>query len=395
MRKKAVIISHYSWYDKRLEPIHDLLKREYDVTILEADFNHGSKTYKREEDRNPACDYVHVPPYKKNISVGRIYSALCFGRRAGKIIEKLQPDFIYLLMPPNNTARYCLRYKKAHPDAAYYVDLIDLWPEGLIPLRGEALKRLPPIKYWAKMRNDSIRAADHVFTECDFYQEQLADVIGLPERATTLRLFRNQSEEEYALVKRKLAEYVAAKDANANKFTLAYCGSINHIIDIAGIARLTRLLGRDGRRVEVRVIGDGEGREAFLSALKESGAAVSFYGKIFDQTAKIELLGVCDYALNMMKPGLPVGLTIKSVDYLSMGLPLANNIRGDTWNLVERESIGVNVGEDEGDEETLAEQFRRDIDRERVLQTFRNEFTRESFQERVRQFLERAAPDGK
>ena len=38
-------------------------------------------------------------------------------------------------------------------------------------------------------------------------------------------------------------------------------------------------------------------------------------------------------------------MTIKSMDYFSMGVPIINNIKGDTWELVEKEKVGVNVKE--------------------------------------------------
>ena len=48
------------------------------------------------------------------------------------------------------------------------------------------------------------------------------------------------------------------------------------------------------------------------------------------------------FGINMMKPGICVGLTMKSIDYFCYGLPLINNIPGDTWKLVEKEQIGIN-----------------------------------------------------
>ena len=35
-----------------------------------------------------------------------------------------------------------------------------------------------------------------------------------------------------------------------------------------------------------------------------------------------------------MKQEVFVGLTMKSIDYFEAGLPIINNIHGDTWNIV-------------------------------------------------------------
>ena len=47
-----------------------------------------------------------------------------------------------------------------------------------------------------------------------------------------------------------------------------------------------------------------------------------------------------------MKPNVCVGLTMKSVDYFRHDLPILNNIPADTAELVDREQVGLNVGED-------------------------------------------------
>ena len=47
--------------------------------------------------------------------------------------------------------------------------------------------------------------------------------------------------------------------------------------------------------------------------------------------------------LNLMVDTVFVGLTIKSLEYMSHDLPLINNIKGDTWKNVEGEQIGFNI----------------------------------------------------
>lgn len=43
-----------------------------------------------------------------------------------------------------------------------------------------------------------------------------------------------------------------------------------------------------------------------------------------------------------MKQAVQVGLTIKSIDYLAYGVPLINNLKGDTRKLIEKYKIGIN-----------------------------------------------------
>ena len=165
--KTAVMISCFNWYQTRLILIRDiLLERGYEVTVLIADFDHIRKT--THEKLFPECTYIHVPTYQRNLSIQRILSHLSFGREVEKSIKTKKPDLIYCILPPNIVGRYCKEYKKAHPETKLILDIIDLWPESM------PLKRLNTTalgKIWKKWRNDAIKVADHVFTECDFYRD--------------------------------------------------------------------------------------------------------------------------------------------------------------------------------------------------------------------------------
>ncbi|WP_249869219.1 hypothetical protein [Oceanobacillus saliphilus] len=94
--------------------------------------------------------------------------------------------------------------------------------------------------------------------------------------------------------------------------------------------------------VTLHIIGDGEKKEELIDCAKLSGATVIYHGKIYDQNKKQQIFDCCHYGLNIMKDSVFVGLTMKSIDYFEAGLPIINNIRGDTWDLVEKHGIGIN-----------------------------------------------------
>ena len=123
----------------------------------------------------------------------------------------------------------------------------------------------------------------------------------------------------------------------------AYLGSMNHIIDIEGIVAVIKNFIDNGYECQLHAIGDGESRKAFESAILDTGCITYFYGSVHDEMKKIQILAPCDYALSMMKSTSEVGLTTKSIDYLSYGLPLINNIKGDTWKLIANNGLGINI----------------------------------------------------
>ena len=140
--KKALLISCFEeWYKDRLEPICDILiNHGFSIKCLISDYNHIGKRYSQKKE---ACDYIHVPGYRNNISLQRIRSHLVFGKKVGAVINEYEPDLLYLVLPPNFTARYCLKYKKRNPDIKLIIDIIDLWPESM-PMGG--LKKIPLAK---------------------------------------------------------------------------------------------------------------------------------------------------------------------------------------------------------------------------------------------------------
>lgn len=368
--KKALILSCFEWYKERLEPIRELLVgRGYDVTVLTTDFNHTQK--RPREERFEACTYVHVPPYRSNLSVQRIRSHLCFARVAARYLDRLRPELVYAVVPPNRIADHCRRYRQKHPDTRLIVDIIDLWPESM-PLG--RLKATPPAKLWARWRDASLEAADHVFTECDLYRQKLALD---PARASTLHLFKDQGDQERALVRACIDGRKAGAGDGVIRF--AYLGSMNHIIDIDGICGVLKGFIEAGHTCELVAVGGGEARERFEEAVRRTGCRTRFCGFVYDALEKARLLAPCDYAFNMMTGEVSVGLTIKSIDYLSYGLPLINNIRGDTWRLVEEEGIGVNV---EGGRISAPQ-----IDHGAVADVFERRFTKASFVRRVAEIL--------
>lgn len=332
--KKALLISCFEeWYKDRLEPICDILANSgYSIKCVLSDYNHIGKRYS--EKKEEKCDYIHVPKYKSNISLHRIWSHLVFGRKVNTVIQEYKPDLLYLVLPPNNTARYCIKYKKENPKARLIIDIIDLWPESM-PLG--KLKNTSPAKMWMRWRDGAVRIADRVFTECDLYQEKLRRIL-IPSKTTTLHLYKEQTDEE-----RRLVREIIEKKKNDDVIRFAYLGSMNSIIDIDGICGVIQSFVSSGKTCELHAIGDGESRDKFEDAVKSTGCKTQFYGPVFDELEKIRILAPCDYAFNMMKGNITVGLTIKSIDYLSYGLPLINNIKGDTWKLVEDEGIGINI----------------------------------------------------
>lgn len=123
---------------------------------------------------------------------------------------------------------------------------------------------------------------------------------------------------------------------------LVYLGSINNIIDIELIGLLIKTINRE-KRVKLHIIGDGENKRALIKASRNAGARVIYHGTVFDEDVKKKIFDASHFALNIMKNTVFVGMTMKSLDYFSYGIPMINNIGGDIEKMIIEEDIGFNI----------------------------------------------------
>ncbi len=323
--KIAVFISCFGWYEERLIYIEKYLQAKgYQVFIILSDFNHHLHQIDKKYSHQDNVKYCHVLPYKKNISVKRMLSHWLFAKKARTVAESLNPSLVYCLVPPNSLVRELGRLTKKKPVRLIF-DVIDMWPESF----PKGNKNFPPFVVWRNMRDKYINLADDVVLECNYYKN----------------IMQNKLDRDNLHVFHLIKPHLIKKKFNSidkDHIYLAYLGSINSLIDIDCIIKVIGIL-KKLKPVVLRIIGDGELKENFISRAKECGAEVEYFGKIYDDEKKYELLGPCHFGLNIYKTNTNIGLTCKSIDYFQMGLPIINTISGDTENLVEKYGIGLNL----------------------------------------------------
>lgn len=370
--RKAILVSCFDWYETRLSYIKTMLeKKGYSVEIFQSDFNHVEK--KKAKNVNK-YQMIHVPPYKKNLSIARIRSHLVFSKKIKKIVYELKPDLIYALIPLNGVGKVCAEYKVRNPQCKLIFDIIDMWPESM-PIK--KFEKNPLIQTWKSWRNKAITKADYVFTECELYQQMLKDSL-VQGKYSTLYLCQDSVENiDRMLGSRKKVE---------GKVTFCYLGSINSIIDIESIKAAMKKLRDKGILIHIHVIGDGESREKFIEELESVDCTVDYHGKIFEEKKKMEIMSECQFGINMMKSSVAVGLTIKSIDYLKNGLLLFNSIKGDTWSLVQQ-GYGVNVDDDDWLELVINNEMLKSP--KEIWRLYNQNFTLRAFMKQLDQGLEK------
>lgn len=328
MEKKALLISCFDWYESRIVYVERyLISKGYKVKIILSDFDHRDKKYKKEHENIESVEYVSVPKYKKNLSISRIYSHLIFSKLASKKIRNNNPSLVYCLVPPNSLVKRISKLKTEYNFKLVY-DIIDLWPDSFPKCNSNIF----PFSIWKKFRDSFLNEADMIFLECDYYKQIIKKVVDEDK----LHVFH--------LVKKGIPNYLLPQKNGSDSIKVCYLGSINSLIDIKQIQKVVKTM-LEIKPVSVEIIGGGSSTEQFINALKDVGANVNYHGIIYDMETKVKLLSKCHFAINIYKSNLAIGLTIKSIDYFSMGLPILNSVKGDTYQIVQENNIGINLDE--------------------------------------------------
>lgn len=353
---KIIIVNSFDTFEYRVLLLKKVMKElGHEVMVFGSDFRHIEKTRRVSED--PEITLLPVRAYQKNISLDRILSHMQFARDVFRRIKEIPCDLLYLVVPPNSQATLAAKYKKLYPKAKVIMDLIDLWPESFPSSHTQQF----PFTLWGNLRNRSLKNADLIITECNLYREKLDRFL---QGRSVETLYWARQEENSKVEKEAPSEIVeeslvgaegeasvgAESEANmkitnkapADRWVLGYLGSINHIIDLQEIAKTIQFFRKD-KPVELQIVGGGESLEEMIAVAEGAGAKVISHGKIYDSLKKQEIFSACHYGINMMKDTVVVGLSMKSIEYMELGLPILNNLSGDTRQFVAEKRMGYNT----------------------------------------------------
>lgn len=325
--KTAYFISSTNHYNVRTGKfVNDYIKKGYDVIYVTSDFDHMTKKrYCFNEYKN--SKQLHVISYKKNLSISRILSHLMFSYKTFYMLLACKPELVYVEVPNNSLVKSSAKYKKIN-NAEIIVDIFDMWPESM-PVKTKNMIVNRGFNIWRNFRNKNLKFADQIWIECDYYRELLsAQKINLPMETKYLTL-----ENAETSIETKVSE---------DEIDLCYLGSINNIIDISLIEKIVSELAKN-KRTRIHIIGDGERKDEFLEILKQNSIEIIDHGKVYEIDKLQEIFNQCWFGVNVLREGLAIGITMKSISYFRGGLPIINTVQGDTSRFVEECNIGINV----------------------------------------------------
>lgn len=334
---------------KRTMYLFDLMRRQgHSPILLTSDFNHYKKAvrdvsrFRQEYPEYQDIEFVHMRPYKKNLSAVRLMSEGDWTRNTVKWVEKNAErlDVIMISMPDINTINKLSDICKKH-QIELVVDVRDLRPESLrVLLKNELLYKVCTLPM--KLNADRAYAcADKLFAVSEEYLER-GSVSGSHARYKKAIYIGAVLEKFDAGVEK----YAGEIHKPENELWLTYAGTLGASYDmITSIDAVARLKDRTfgGKRLRFMILGQGPDREAFEAHARAVGADnVTFVGFV-DYEKMAAYLSKSDFTLNAVKRRGSQSIINKVADYFAAGIPMLNGcVCKEQQDMVDRYAVGLN-----------------------------------------------------
>lgn len=340
-----VIIDHYSQApgekgnNRFLYIANMLCNRGYDVEIVTTNFSHIKKQTrdipKYVLDELPyKYTMLPEPPYKKNISLKRIFSHHKFGCELKKYLKgRRDIEAIYIAVPSLDVgvaaADYCNKHK-----IPFFVDIQDIWPEAfelVLPLKTITKFMLLPMKRQARY---IYKSATNLVAVSNTYL-----AVGKKSAPETqgMSVFLGTDLPQFDQAKHKYACEPAS-----DCVTIVYAGTLGASYNIDIIINAIALLVKKKYKIKFKVLGDGPE----LERLKRLGKnlPIDFKGRL-DYGRMVGELCSCDIAVNPIMQGAAQSIINKHGDYAAAGLPVVSTQESPEYReLILHYNCGITCG---------------------------------------------------
>lgn len=323
--EKILIISAFYLENNTSRPYHIKLyfeKKGFKVKVITTNFNHSTK--RKEKIHSSNVIQLNVPTYSKTFSFKRILSHMIFACKIKKYVKSEEYDLIYVAIPPNYSARLAVKISKKM-GKFIITDVIDIWPQNSGKFPFSTL-----LNIWTGMRNKAVIDSNIVLIETSGYKRFIDPI-------------RNDSQLLY--LTKTLDNLVNTEESFSTglkeSVIIGYLGNFSDSYDFRSLVEISKLLNKK-YLVKIIFIGDGYLKNRILKELEELSINYDDYGILFNEADKKSILKDCHFGYNAVNKNITVGLSYKSIDYLSYGLPLLNNLDFDTRKLVDLYNAGVN-----------------------------------------------------
>lgn len=315
----------------------------YQVTHVSTDFDHAQKAYVdlplEENVEGVYVKRLHVMAYVKNLSYKRILSHLQFAYKLHKFLNSLdeKPDYIYCVTPTSTSAYVAGKYCKKH-GIKFIIDLIDVWPDSLIPLYNSMIISIATSP-WSYITHTAYKMADYICGESVKYANHAHKFN--PE-VPWFPIYLGVNKEK---VNRLVAESKVDVAKKKTPIRLCYGGDLGNSYGFDAILKALDYIQGKGVQYEMYFVGGGDRQEYIQKYSDEHNLNVLITGKI-PYCDYLKYLSTCDVAFNAFGPNTKVVHSYKFNDYIATHNFVLSNLKGETAEMVDKYRIGKNYDDD-------------------------------------------------
>lgn len=330
---------------KRTMYMFDMMKNlGYKVTLLTSDFNHYSKTV-----RNLPSFYtkypeykdiilLHMPSYKKNISLKRLYAEKIWGMHFKKWFKLhacdydvvLFSDIDYILSVDSICKKN--RIKKI-------IDIRDLRPEAYrVVVKNELLYRL--LFYGIKKKADkAFSCADELIGVSQEYLDRGLSANSKSKNPVVVYL-GSSLERFYFGIEKYSNEFIKPED----EIWITYAGTLGESYDIVTIILAAKVIeNRRGNKVKFKIIGQGPDKDKLMKLKNEICVNNVEFIPFMPYEKLAAFLHKSDITVNALKKTASQSIINKVSDYFAAGVPMLNGCPSkEQQEMVEKFEVGIN-----------------------------------------------------
>jgi hypothetical protein len=238
-------------------------------------------------------------------------------------------------MPHSSTAYFCGYYCKRN-NIPFVIDIIDLWPDSLIPLfKFNSILKLILIP-WRLLTKKAYSFANYISAESKEYALDAHRINPkVPWSYTYLGVNINQVEELISQSKLNLVKPV-------DEIWICYGG---HSYDFNCILKAIKFINQKGIKYKMLFIGDGEKRKHIEKFALKNKLQIQITGRV-SYNDFLKYLSECDIGINSFKKGTRIVHSYKFNDYVSAKLFIINNLKGETSEMINKYKVGLNFSGD-------------------------------------------------
>ncbi|MGY3777168.1 glycosyltransferase family protein [Isobaculum melis] len=322
---KLIIVSQYTSdfqnedYN-RYSYIYKHLKDHYQTIFVTSTFDHYKKQPKEVQ---KGIVYIRENGYKKNMSLGRLFSHFFFSLRVFFfLLKNVKKEDMVLCAVPSNSLGFFNGWVKRIKKNQLIIDVHDTWPESFKPLLSPKMQKSVVVNLffglWKWLRSSGMKKCDLLVGESYEYVYDFKKYVKNGDLFPIL----------LGVNMLKINQIPAAEiPREAGKLNICFAGSLGVNYNLETVVETLRTYQTELKdNINFYFLGSGEVEHL----VKEVATELSFVHHIpkSDYVTYIANLKCMDVGINSFTENTNVKLSYKQSDYMACGLFLLNSLTG-------------------------------------------------------------------